>query len=466
MNDRLITSKQKGGTAIAGFLLISLLALPLFGADSLTWDGKTHRVSADVKTWTLSTLLERVSESTGWEVFVEPESKAVVSARFEDQPAGEALRRLLGNLNFALLPQTNAPAKLFIFHTSLQGATQQVKTARPKRSRTGTGIPDELVVTLKDGASIEDIAARVGARMVGGIDELDTFRLKFEDEEAAKRAAETLAGLTDVTDVGTNYYVEPPLGADLLAASSSPALALNPVVAGDGSQTIIGLIDTAIQRQGSPISGILLDSLSAFGSAHDPGGMQPLHSTSMANGIGQGLSAILDKATTNVRILPVDVYGPNATATTFDVAYGIAMAINAGATIINLSLGSEGNSTLLQSVIQNGSQKGIVFIAAAGNTPVTTPFYPAAYPEVIAATAGDRKGNIASYANYGDFVDVVAPGANVVSYNNNSWFVSGTSTSAAYVSGLVAGVASQTGVSVSEAANRAKSVLTIPTLKK
>ena len=54
----------------------------------------------------------------------------------------------------------------------------------------------------------------------------------------------------------------------------------------------------------------------------------------------------------------------------------LPQAVNGGANPINLSLGSEGDSPFLHSVIQDASSKDIVFIGAAGNTPVTTPFYP------------------------------------------------------------------------------------------
>jgi hypothetical protein len=435
-------------------------------ADSLDWDTARGRVTADIQTWTLPTLLERVAERTGWEVFVEPDTSAPVSAKFSDQPSGEALRRLLGKLNFALLPQTNAPARLFIYRTTLQEATQRVRIPPKRMSRTGQPIANELVVVLEDGADAEALAKRVGAKIVGGIEGIDTYRLQFEDGDAARTARELLAGYDEVLGLDSNYYVERPPGAEMLMASSGQAFSLNPTVGGDGSTMVIGLIDTPVQKNGSPISPLLLDSVSVFGTAIDPLSASPTHGTSMANGVGQGLSSILESTGTKVRILPVDVYGASANATTFDVAHGIVLAIQNGATIVNLSLGSEGNSKLMQTVIQNGSNKGVVFVAAAGNEPVSTPFYPAAYPEVLAATAGDRRGNIASYANYGDFVDVVAPGANVVQYNNRSWFVSGTSTSSAYVSGLVAGVASQTGVSVSEAVQRVRSVMALPPARK
>jgi hypothetical protein len=428
----------------------------------LRWDTAGNRVTADVQTWRLPALLERIAEATSWEVFVEPETDLAVSAKFADQPAGEALRRLLGDLNFALLPQTNAPARLFIYRTSLQEATQRVQVVKKRRGSTADPIPNELVVALKPGADINDIARRLGAKVVGSIDELGVHRLQFEDEAAAKTASELLSGYKDVAELDANFYVERPPGADLLAASSSAPFSLNPAVGGDGNSVIVGEIDTRIQMKGSPISDLLLEALSVFGGSGAALDYSLTHATSMANGIGQGLSSILEGKDTTVRILPVDVYGNNVNATTFDVAHGIVLAIQNGATIINLSLGSEGNSSLLATVIKNGTSKGVAFVAAAGNQPVTTPFYPAAYPEVLAATAGDRRGNIAPYANYGSFVDVVAPGANIVQYNGRGYLVSGTSTSSAYVSGLVAGLVSQGGLTPAEAAQRVRTVLAAP----
>jgi len=154
----------------------------------------------------------------------------------------------------------------------------------------------------------------------------------------------------------------------------------------------------------------------------------------MLETILRGLSAS-DKES-GVKILPVDVYGNSPTTTTFDVANGIYQAINAGATVINLSLGSAGDSEFLHNVIKAGAAQNVLFFGAAGNEPTTAPNYPAAYPEVIAVTAGTRDGSIASYANRGDFVDLTAPGTSMISFNGTSWLVTGTSASAALASGL------------------------------
>jgi thermitase len=162
-----------------------------------------------------------------------------------------------------------------------------------------------------------------------------------------------------------------------------------------------------------------------------------------------GSLATMTKGSSSVQILPVDVYGPNVSTTTFDVANGIAQAVNGGANPINLSLGSAGNSTFLDSVIQDASSKNIVFIAAAGNTPVTTPFYPAAYSGVMAVTAIDQ-GQLASYANRGSFVSLGAPGTSLIYFGSQPYYVTGTSASAAFISGVAAGYMDSTHNSASQ----------------
>jgi thermitase len=164
------------------------------------------------------------------------------------------------------------------------------------------------------------------------------------------------------------------------------------------------------------------------------------HGTSMAETILHGLNlAPKEPDGSSVRILPVDIYGGNPDTTTFDVAKGIYEAINSGATIINLSLAGDGDSLFLGRMIEEARKQGVLFFGAAGNEPTTIPTYPAAYPGVVAVTASDRRGQIAPYANRGSFVDVVAPGTSLVEFAGESFIVSGTSASTAYVSGAAAG---------------------------
>jgi hypothetical protein len=198
-----------------------------------------------------------------------------------------------------------------------------------------------------------------------------------------------------------------------------------------------------LQPLGNGLDSFLLKQISVAGDAQlDPN--SPSHGTSMAETILSSLASIT-KGNSAVQILPIDVYGPNVSTSTFDVANGITTAYNSGAKIINLSLGSEGDSPFLQDVIQQVSAKNVVLIGAAGNTPVTTPFYPAAYPQVMAVTALTADGQLASYANRGTFISLGVLGTSVVYYQNQPWMVQGTSASAAYVSGVASGYMETTG---------------------
>jgi thermitase len=113
--------------------------------------------------------------------------------------------------------------------------------------------------------------------------------------------------------------------------------------------------------------------------------------------------------------------------------------------IINLSLGTDGDTPLLHQVIKSGYDQGVIFFGAAGNLPVTTPTYPAAYTELVAVTAGDQQGRISSYANRGSFIDVIAPGSALINFQNQSFVITGTSAATAYASGMAAGLVDTSG---------------------
>lgn len=450
--------------SLRSVLCLALLALacagPARAADKLVWRGGSERVDADIDGWSLPQLLERLAEVTGWQVFVEPDTKLkqAVSVKFSNLTPGDALGRMLGELSFAVLPQPNAPAKLFVFRTSVGDATQAVRAREPAAAK---AITDELVLLRKPGSkeSADEVAKRLGAKITGRVDEFGAYRMKFTDADAARRAFTELKDNADF-NVDLNYAMPRPVTADPLAASSALALTLKPDASAPAGQLIVGLVDQPVQKN-SPYREFLLPGVSVAGEA-TLGDTSPTHGTSMFETLLRGLASTQDKnATTSVRVLPVDVYGNADSTSTFNVARGIVEALNAGATVINLSLASAGDSQLLHNVIIKGSERGVLFIAAAGNEPTTTPNYPAAYPEVLAVTAGGRNG-LASYANRGDFVDVAAPGSSIIYFGGRAYMVSGTSASTAFVSGLAAGMKSSTGASAAAVTSKLKEVLTVP----
>src|SRR5687768_15257796 len=143
----------------------------------LTWNKEKNQVDAEIENWDLATLLEKVSKATGWQIYIEPQTEHRISTKFKKLPPLDALSHMLGKLNFALIPQSNAPPKLCVFRTTLGEATQLMAIAREDSEESVIG--DELIVTLKAGSgeSMEELAKRLGGKITGRIDSLNSAKL-------------------------------------------------------------------------------------------------------------------------------------------------------------------------------------------------------------------------------------------------------------------------------------------------
>ena len=453
---RSLAAMPKGFTVLC-LVVASCLADPARAAtgDELVWRTDRGQVDAHVDAWPLTRVLERISSATGWDVYVEPDTQYAVTARFEDLKPRDALRRLLGDLNFALLPQTTGPAKLFVYRHSVEDATQILQVAKKPASPRRERIPNELIVTLRPGATgdLDALAKRLHGRVVGRLDGQRAGRLAFDDAAEARRARGTLEHDGDVGSVEDNFVLGAPGMLEPLAMSSAPAFPLPPNISPSADGVVVGLIDTAVQAQGSVFKDFLQAGISVAGDYQPPA--DPItHGTAMAETILDGVARALaeggdPRGQAGISILPIDVYGGNETTNTFDLARGLHEALGHHANVINLSLAGDNESPLVQSLIEEAERRGVLFFAAAGNAPVSTPTYPAADPGVIAVTAGDGHGNVAPYANRGSFVDAMAPGVNVVHYQDAAWLGTGTSFATSWVSGWAAGYMSAVGNSSS-----------------
>ncbi len=137
-------------------------------------DAAQKFVTAEIDSMPLSKFLEYLSQITGWTVYVEPGTSHTVSAKFKQRPIGEAMRMLLGNLSYALVPQTNSPPKFLVFSTTMEEATQFVKPAKSD-STLSKPIPDELIVTLKKGEKPGNLFESLGAKVIGYSDALNSY---------------------------------------------------------------------------------------------------------------------------------------------------------------------------------------------------------------------------------------------------------------------------------------------------
>ncbi|MFC6684382.1 S8 family serine peptidase [Marinobacter koreensis] len=86
------------------------------------------------------------------------------------------------------------------------------------------------------------------------------------------------------------------------------------------------------------------------------------------------------------------------------------VASNSGADIVNLSLGGLPYDQELEAKLANLKANNIIVVAAAGNDRSNVPTYPGASRSVFGVSAVDAAGNLASYSNYGDRIDLAGPG--------------------------------------------------------
>jgi hypothetical protein len=394
-------------------------------------------VAADVSTWTVPDVLRRVATATGWQIYVDPSITNRVTAKFSNKNPGDALRSLLGSFNYALVPNPQGAAKFYVFRESREQATQVVEAVKEVAGKPkSTRIPNELVVTLKPGEKIEDLAKRLGAKIVGRSDGQNTYRLRFDDEKSTDTARASLESDPAVEGIDNNYTVSRPDLGVAIGGEGAP-LKLSPKASPDGKYVVIGLIDTAVQPAEGNFAQFLHSNTDK--SAITTGG-DPTHGSFMAEAALRAIAANSPDAETNIRILPVNAYPDGGEqTTTYDIAKAIFKALEGGAHYLNLSLGGYGESTFLHDTIKSAVAQNIPVYAAAGNDGSTTPIYPAAYSESISVGALDTKtGKPAPYSNLNPSIDKWAPGSIVVTYNGKQYMVQGTSTSTAIFTGVSA----------------------------
>src|SRR5256712_8457681 len=132
----------------------------------------------------------------------------------------------------------------------MQEATQLVKL--PQKPKTKP-IANELIVRLKPGANINEIAKKVGAKVIGRADKLNTYRLQFDDAEAAAKARTALEQDSEVESVEDNFSISRPPSPDSLTLSSFAPIDLKPKAdtGSDCDRLIVGVVDTGIQKPGT-----------------------------------------------------------------------------------------------------------------------------------------------------------------------------------------------------------------------
>ena len=209
-----------------------------------------------------------------------------------------------------------------------------------------------------------------------------------------------------------------------------------------GSSSVpIAIIDSGVDPDHPELSGKLMQGkniLDGSTDTHDVLG----HGTAVAGSAAaisdndQGVAGVA----WNNPIMPLVVLSSDNWAYYSDIASAITYAADNGAKVMNISIAGSSSSWTLQNAVDYAWGKGAVIIAAAANESTSTPYYPAACDNVVAVAATDSNDNLASFSNYGDWIDLSAPGTSIVTTNNGggygSWY--GTSFSSPITAGVAA----------------------------
>ncbi|MGD7044726.1 cell wall-binding repeat-containing protein [Jeotgalibacillus proteolyticus] len=136
-------------------------------------------------------------------------------------------------------------------------------------------------------------------------------------------------------------------------------------------------------------------------------------------------------------IMPVKVLDASGGGDTEQIAYGIKYAVDQGAQVLNMSLGGP-YSRVIEYALKYANDRNVTIVAASGNEAYEEVSYPASSKYAIAVGSTNRMDIVADYSNYGEGLDLVAPGSEVPSLmpDGNVVYQSGTSMATPHVAAV------------------------------
>ena len=280
-------------------------------------------------------------------------------------------------------------------------------------------IPDQLMVKFERGtpADARDRALeRAGAQRKATIGPLDVVVVRARDGAAALRSlrgsavveyAEADAAVAPAETVQNDFRWP-----DQWSQPKTRTTRAWDVSTGAGA-VVVAVLDSGIDYSQPDFDGKLVPGRDVWNGDADPRDDYG-HGTKVAGVVGAraGNGVGVASYCPGCSVMPVKIAGPDGSATWSTMASGLTWAADHGARVINLSFAGTGGSSTVLSAARYARSKGALVFASAGNYNTSTPYYPAAYAEVIGVAGSDGGDAKVSSSNYGSWVDVAAPGCN------------------------------------------------------
>lgn len=170
-----------------------------------------------------------------------------------------------------------------------------------------------------------------------------------------------------------------------------------------------------------------------------------LDSSSLPSAFGHGtmVAGLVHYVAPKAKILPLKAFSADGTGDLYDILQAIYYAVDSGAQVINMSFSMEEPSPELEAALAYAASRGVICVGSAGNSGSMANVYPAAFERVEGVASTTLQDALSTFSNFGAAVSIAAPGENLITTypGNNYAGVSGTSFSAALISGAAALIA-------------------------
>lgn len=316
--------------------------------------------------------------------------------------------------------------------TYLLGGGIAMSDSLPKDKIKGEFVSDQILVKFRHGVS-EDVKLEVHKRLAA-ISIRDSYRKRYQIVTVKDGDVERMISL--YSNDPNVEYAEPNY---ILRAFFTPndeffsfqwhLSQINCEEAWEistGNGVVVAVVDTGVNPNGFDSFGGRLIQGHDFANNDNDSSDDNGHGTHVAGTIAQETNNVTGVAGVafDAVILAVKVLGRFGFGNTDAVVDGIRWAADNGAQIINLSLGGPESTKVMEEAINEAHNKGVIIVAAAGNEsgPVS---FPAALEPVIAVGSVRFDETLSFFSNFGDPLDVVAPGGDATVDQNNDGFGDG-----------------------------------------
>jgi subtilisin family serine protease len=315
-------------------------------------------------------------------------------------------------------------------------------------------VPRQTVVRLNPGQSIGPVLSGRGLSVVGSIPERQTYVLQIPVGIDEEQVVSDLSSDPRVRHADLHYLAE-----DTDPGGTTQDIFLARSISDFQADPLPGLLGLPAAHQTSRGAGILVAVIDSGVDATHPvlagrvsaGGYDLLLDAPGAADAGVGeffghgtmVAGLVLRIAPDATILPLRVMDGQGRATSFNLARGIYRAIDSGARIVNISMGSIGEPDVVLDAVTEARDRGVIVVASAGNDNAESDRrFPAAFTDagVVSVTATSSAGVRAPFANFGEWCSISAPGMNLISTMPGDAYASasGTSFATPLVSGALA----------------------------